>query len=254
MSPATAPVQLSRLATTLNAQMPVLFSFTVLRWTIWSIGACALAPCVPERLKRGAALVRQYTLGTATLVLIALTAFDPPSIDICVEYPVQRVQGMSALMSIVVLACSNRTIASAMAVSALKGVGDMASAAVPLALVASYAACDLEGETITYVLFTIYTLLHAVECYDDARSERTHATTLATIYLCMDLCVRGWMAVCCCRVRERRRALSRPTARGRPAAADAPAAAAAKLPLSTRLRLRRRGAQAAGPPHTPAPR
>lgn len=204
--PFPTTIRLTELVATLNAQIPTLVAFAVLRWLAWSSAACTCALCVPASLTRLARRFRAILLASGTLLVTGFVGADPPELECCSDYAAQRGQGATALLALVVLLTSNRPLALALALSALKGVGDLTSAAVPLAMCASYAACNVRGDAPTYVLVFIYTLTHAIHCYDLARSERTHATVLATIFVGWHLAVIVGAALFCCPLRALRAA------------------------------------------------
>ena len=120
----------------------------------------------------------------------------PPLLELCSDYSHQRGQGATALLAIAALFLSNRAVASALAISALKGVSDLSSAAVPLSLCAAYAASEVEGDVALYALFAVYTLGHALACHDNTEPSRTHATVLSTIFLLTHVTFRVWVAAC----------------------------------------------------------
>lgn len=240
MAPVTSH-QLAELSATLRAQLPILFSFAVIRWLVWSSAACVCAPCIPQWLWAVAERARRALMAAGTLSVFALAFADPPPLDqgVCADYAIQRAQGATALLSVAVLAMSNRVLASALAVSALKGVSDLTSASVPLALSAGYVACNVKGETLTYLLLLTYTLAHAVGCHSDLRPERTHATVLASICLSAHLATRAWLAVCCCPLRALRRPKLPPPPRPPPLPAKPGAPSLRALPAAYRLAVPR---------------
>ena len=254
MAPAT-PQLLTELSATLTAQMPILFSFVVFRGVAWASTACVFAPCVPARIAEAAVRVRRVAMAMGICAVLSVVGADPPPLtNVCAGYSAQRAQGATALLAVVVLMCSNRAVASALAISALKGVGDLMSAAVPLALCAAYAACGVRGETLALIIFTVYTLAHALACHDSKLSERTHATVLATIGLSSHLATSAGMALCrCCltgpwRVRRALRSHPAPTAQRHPRGS---------APLRLRVQPPRQPARPESPPHSarrPSPR
>lgn len=229
---AGAPPRLAELASALNAQLPVMFSFAVLRWIVWSSTACVCAPFIPMRLKRALAQTRRTAMAGGTLLVVLAVAQEPPAFETCAVYVYQRGQGCVALYAITVLVSSNRWLASGLAVAALRGVGDLSAAAVPLALVAGYAACDTKGEWPCYLLLIVYTLAHAVACHNNSHAEFTHSTVLATIVLALYAFARAWFACCCFPFRGGLE-LSRPT---RPRS-NSPLASAAATPAQSRPSL-----------------
>ena len=189
--------QLAELSATLRVQLPILFSFAVIRWTVWSSAACVCAPCVPRRLRRMVARARRLAMAMGTLLVACAVGFNPPPLlELCSDYSHQRGQGATALLAIAALFLSNRAVASALAISALKGVSDLSSAAVPLSLCAAYAASEVEGDVALYALFAVYTLGHALACHDNTEPSRTHATVLSTIFLLTHVTFRVWVAAC----------------------------------------------------------
>ena len=256
MAPAP-PARLAELAAALRTQLPVLVSFVLLRWLVCASAACACAPCVPARLRAMAAAARRHAMAAATLAAIAAVLVEPdPPTELCSDYAAQRAQGVVALLALAVLLCSNRPLASALALSALKGVSDLSSTSVPLAVMAAHGAFVKRGELITYFTFGVYTLLHAVQCHTDAQPERTHSTILATLVLCAHLSTVAWLACCCCPFRSLSR---RSAARAPRHATHSPPASVAATPRPKRRSLlpvlrQRRDAPAASPPHIPPPR
>lgn len=138
--------QLAELGALLDGQMPVLFSFVVLRWTAVRVLHGALRACVPRRLAPACALagdwlrrVRAIFLLTGTFML-AYWSFWLPPVDLCAEYGSVRVQGLNALLALAVLATCNSVTASAFALSALKAVAGTSSAALLLSPIAAMSA------------------------------------------------------------------------------------------------------------------
>jgi hypothetical protein len=213
------PARLAELAATLRAQLPVLVSFVLLRWLVCASAACACTRCIPARLREMAATTQRHAMAAATLAAIAAVLVEPdPPTELCSDYASQRAQGAVALLALAVLLCSNRPLASALALSALKGVSDLSSTAVPLAVMAAHAAFVKGGEFITYLTFGVYTCVHAVHCHADARPERTHATVLATIVLGVQASAWVGAALCCCPFRAlgRHRRLRKPQPQPQP--------------------------------------
>ena len=90
---APPPPRLAELAAALHAQMPVLFSFAVLRWTFWSTARCTFARCVPARIGEALHRARCLFLTSAILAMVFVVASEPPEISVCAEYAAQRAQG-----------------------------------------------------------------------------------------------------------------------------------------------------------------
>lgn len=215
---AATPLRLAELSGALNANAPILFSCAAIRWLVGASAACLCTPWLPTRLRMVMARAHLWVLSLGSLYVIRLVAISPPRLtDVCAGYTDQHAQGAAALLAVVVLLSSDRMVASALALSALKAVGDLVSAAVPLSLCSAYAACYAQLDTLTLLTLSVYTLSHAVCCHDDARYEDTHATVLATISLYGHFCARLCAACCCYPLRAlgRSKARRRSPPRGR---------------------------------------
>ena len=169
----STPTRLIELSEALKAHLPVLFSFTVLRWLVWSSTACVCAPCIPRGWTDALTRWRRAAVALGTLLVFGVTARNPPAFDVCASYAHQRGQGATALFAILVLIGSNRWLSTGLAVAALKGVADLSATSVPLALMAGHAAALTQNELLCYLLFTGYTSAHAAACHDP-RPHRTH--------------------------------------------------------------------------------
>jgi hypothetical protein len=252
----SAPARLIELSEALKAHLPVLFSFAVLRWLVWSLTACVCAPCIPTGLTDALSQWRRAVVALGILLVCGFTARNPPAFDVCAGYAHQRGQGVTALFSIVVLIGSNRWLSTGLAVAALKGVADLSSTSVPLAVMAGHAVALTENELLCCLLFTGYTCAHAVACHDPNHAARTHSTVLATLVLCAHMGTKAWLACCCCPFRS---LSQRSAARAARHATHSPPASAAATPRAKRrsmlpVLVRRRGGAAASPPHIPPPR
>jgi hypothetical protein len=166
---------------------------------------CVSASCLPTRIQWMVVQARLGLMVTGSLaVILQVYRNPPPDNQVCAEYADQRAQGSVALLAIAVLILSNRAAAFGIALSALMGVGDFASAAVPLSLCAAYVACNAQLEVLTLLLFSVYTLAHAIHCHNDARHESTHATVLATIVIWWHFSAKTFVACTACCVRPLR--------------------------------------------------
>ncbi len=197
--------QIYELAALLNAQMPVLFSFIILRrLTVWTFESCYQL-FVPKRFRPKCELVGRclrharltYLLsGTGALVYWSYR-LSPD--DICDEYSSVRVQGICSMLSLSILLTCNDLTASAFALSALKAVAETSSATL---LLTPTAIMSVVGRTSFLYYASIFSLasLYAVACHDPKYPDRTHGAGLSLIYMLLYctvvtgyiLCMRVW--------------------------------------------------------------
>jgi len=179
--------QLAELGALLDMQIPVLFSFVVLRWTAVRAFHGCLRTFVPRRLAPACALAGKWARQARTTFLmtgmfaLAYWSFMLPPTDICAEYSSVRVQGINALVALAVLSTCNGLTASAFALSALKAVAGTSSAALllsPSAVVSATGTGSLLYFATTFSLAVIY----ASMCHDHKHGERTHGAILSIIY------------------------------------------------------------------------
>lgn len=179
--------RLVELAAALDAQMPALFSFAVLRTITCLCGVscvrvllptrlCAVWVAVFDLLER----VRALCLLLAGVFLMWTTASAPPR-GLCVRYDATRVQGMCALLAMCVMLTSNRIMASGVALSALKAVAVFSTASVPLSLSAVVACINPWFELLYFTTLWTTMLTYAVFCHNEDNLERTHGAILAVL-------------------------------------------------------------------------
>ena len=97
------PARLIELSEALKAHLPVLFSFVILRWIVWSSTACVCTPCIPEAWLAALTRWRRAVIVLGTITVLSVVARNPPAFNVCASYTHQQGQGVTALFAILVL-------------------------------------------------------------------------------------------------------------------------------------------------------
>ena len=185
-----ALLDLYQLSVMLKMQLPILFSFAVIRWFA---GICASVWCdlfLPkfvrvrvDALHEVAMDLRRYMIIAFLVISLVCVVRSPPT-DTCGEYSSVRVQGMGCAIALTVLITCNQTFPLAMALATLKAVADVSPATLILAPATGIATFASENRHTTkcFVGFLSICLAYSVECYtDDKATNRTGGPILAIV-------------------------------------------------------------------------
>ena len=185
-----ALADLHELTAMLRMQLPILFSFAVLRWCAGAWAMFWVHLLTPKSLRtqldtlyNTAVQVHRYAVVAATLLSLVCFAQMPPT-DVCGEYVSVRAQGMSCAVALMVLITSNRMFPMAMALATLKAVADTSASTLVLAPSTAVATLDIDFRGATGWLIGLGTVCvgYAVECYAiDQTGERAGGPILAIV-------------------------------------------------------------------------
>ena len=176
------PYKLAEMNAWLVGLLPSLFGFAVVRWPTWIVAEKCVRIVAPRSALALLLAVRAAVLVSVFFLMIAMTAYAPPS-GVCEPYTAQRPQGACGLLSLLCLFLSNRTLATALALSALQAVAHTSSAALPLVCAAVAAAISVPRGTLLYSIVFTHALTHAIYCHSDEHSEGTYGSVLGALTL-----------------------------------------------------------------------
>lgn len=181
--------RLDELARQLDAQLPILFSFIILRSILCACGICivrkllrfravAIAVAIFDIVER----MRNIGLVAITLLILFFTSSAPPT-SVCAHYSATRVQGACAFLALAVLITTNRVLSSGIAISALKAVSVFSTAALPLSL-----SCVVATTNPYFTLFYFLSvgsgmLGYSVMCHDENETSKTHGAVLYVLFI-----------------------------------------------------------------------
>lgn len=201
-----AKENLFELSTMLRMQLPILFSFAILRWI-----AGMVVGGVGGRLMRRAGLHSQldvvvsdlrqiryflYVVLLATLVAAWLNDrlynrdFFVDS-HACAAYEATRVQGLACAVGMVVLLTNGNMLALALALATFKAVADTSVTSVGLA-VATMSVSLTPQPSIRHMLVVSAGLgLHCAGCLGDSPEDRSGGVVLGLVFLVLHACARA---------------------------------------------------------------
>ena len=185
-----ALADLHELTAMLRMQLPILFSFAVLRWCAGAWAMFWVHLLTPKSLRtqldtlyNTAVQVHRYAVVAATLLSLVCFAQMPPT-DVCGEYVSVRAQGMSCAIALMVLITSNRMFPMAMALATLKAVADTSASTLVLAPATAVSTLDVNLRYAMRWFIGLGTVCagYAVECYAiDQTVDRTGGPILAIV-------------------------------------------------------------------------
>lgn len=207
---------LYQLSAVLRVQLPVLFSFAVLRWVLGlllggvgarTMRACGLGHRVPlvvrVLLQIRAGLVMGMLLVVAVMWLeerLMGAAFT----DMCVVYESVRVQGTCCALALTVMLTHGGALQLGMALATLKAVADLSSASVALACAtAVFGMTSMISARAAFVVLGGM-LGFSVSCHRKTGARVIGGPVLAVVFLLLEgaaivlqyLCRSAWRAVC----------------------------------------------------------
>ena len=190
---------LFELSAMIKMQLPILYSFCVIRWlvsVVARIGHRALTPkslrYSAERCLQVADTGRRVAFVCLNLVHIYCVLTSPPPSDVCAEYANVRVQGVNAMLALAVIFGSGNLYATGLSLATLKSVADTSSASIVIASAACVAA--VHTQSLVYplrVALTSVCVWYSYACADaplDTRGGPGLATAFTLLLVLADAC------------------------------------------------------------------
>lgn len=131
---------LFELSAMIKVQLPILYSFCVIRWLasiLVRVSYHAFTPLVFRKLVDVGIKLARRSRTVALLGLIPAQIYcvlvSPPPSDVCAEYSSVRAQGMHAMTALAVIFASGSFYAMGLSLATLKSVADTSSASIMIA-------------------------------------------------------------------------------------------------------------------------